>query len=87
MPLLFNPNDFNRSNLTGFAALKHSRCTFELVSSPAKVVKSMQLIALRSHATWCSFLTVLLDEYSAARFLRADRFKLILLIYFSSLKS
>ena len=75
---------FNKSGRSGLAALKQRRCTFDCVSSPANVVKSMHVSARNCHAACTSFLTTRRDAYSPARFFTAARLMCTLRMYFSS---
>ncbi len=69
------PIDLARSSRSGWAALKQRRCTLEGVSSPARVVRSMQEMARSCQASWCSFLTARRAANSDARFLMADKLR------------
>jgi len=52
IPLSCMSKAFSRSSLMGCFALKHSLRTFEGVSSPERVVRSMQVTAFSSQAAY-----------------------------------
>ena len=78
------PIDAKMSGRIGLAAFKHSLCTLTSVSSPARVVKSMQDRARHSHAACHCFFTVLRVPKVAARLLMAGRSTLVSFIHASS---
>src|ERR1700730_12756862 len=71
------PKVSRRSGRTGDFALAHNRWTFPSVSSPDRVVRSIQAIALSSQAACHSFLTVRLPAKVATRRSTALLFTLI----------
>ena len=78
------PIDAKMSGRIGLAAFKHSLCTLTSVSSPARVVKSMQDRARHNHAACHCFFTVLRVPKVAARLLMAGRSTLVSFIHASS---
>ena len=79
MPILSS-----KSCLTGFCALKHNRATLVAVSSPERVVKSMQVTARRSQAACHCFFTDRRVFSVSARRLTAGRLTLAPLIHCKS---
>ena len=78
------PIDAKMSGRIGLAAFKHSLCTLTSVSSPARVVKSMQDRARHNHAACHCFFTVLRVPKVAARLLMAGKSTLVSFIHASS---